>query len=87
MSPHDIGNLLESYGIETHANMGGGVEALVHELSHGRKVIAGVDSGELWGDDFFFSVSVSHTAYTDPAVDRYASGCPNDDPPNNGALC
>ena len=34
-----------------------------------------------------FSVSVSHTAYTDPAVDRYASGCPNDDPPNNGALC
>jgi len=33
------------------------------------------------------TVSVSHTAYTDPAVDRYASGCPNDDPPNNGALC
>ena len=35
----------------------------------------------------YFIVSVSHTAYTDPAVDRYASGCPNDDPPNNGALC
>lgn len=55
MSPLDVGNLLESYGISTHTNMGGGVEALVNELSHGRKVIAAVDSGELWGQDYFFA--------------------------------
>lgn len=50
----DVGRLLEHYGIDTHSHHGGGVESLISELAHGHKIIAAVDSGELWGADWFF---------------------------------
>lgn len=54
-SIYDMGNLLEAHGVPTHTNFIGDLDSLVWELSHGHKVIAAVDSGELWGTDFPFS--------------------------------
>lgn len=52
-SPADVGKLLELHGIGVsqydHAN----IFNLVNELSQGHKIIVGVDSGELWGDNLF----------------------------------
>jgi hypothetical protein len=48
-SPSDISRLLELHGIETH--QGQGMEGVVQELAHGRKVIVGVDAEELWHSD------------------------------------
>jgi len=47
----DCGRLLELHGVATHQSYG--LAGLVHELSQGHKVIVGVDSGELWGTDWF----------------------------------
>lgn len=47
----NMGALLEHYGVETHYGQGGGVESLIEELAQGHRVIAAVDSGELWGED------------------------------------
>jgi hypothetical protein len=47
----DMGKLLEYHGIGTHEGVGGGVDSLINELRHGRKVIVGLDSGELWNQD------------------------------------
>ncbi len=53
-SPEDVGALLELHGVGTHTVYGGDVESLAMELAKGHKVIVGVDSGEIWGQDFFF---------------------------------
>lgn len=57
MSPYDVGNLLEMHGIPCHANESATIQDLISELAAGRKVIVGVDSGELWQgeplEDFF----------------------------------
>jgi len=45
----DIGRLLEGHGVATHQSIG--VDNLLNDLTHGRKVIVAVDSGELWGMD------------------------------------
>jgi len=50
-SPEDMGRLLEAYGIATHQAFG--LENLLNDLAAGHKVIVAVDSGELWGDDWF----------------------------------
>jgi len=52
-SPEDMGNLLEYYGIGTHTVYGGGIESLIEELRYGRKLIVGLDSGEIWNQDWF----------------------------------
>jgi hypothetical protein len=54
-SIQDMGRLLEAHGVPTHENFSGDLESLVYELSQGHKVIAAVDSGELWGTDFPFA--------------------------------
>lgn len=51
---HDMGKLLEYYGVPVHYGYGEGVEAIVSEIARGHKVIAAVDSGELWKQDSFF---------------------------------
>lgn len=53
-SPADLGRLLEYYGVSTHMSVGGGVDAVVDELAHGRKVVIALDSGEMWQQDPFF---------------------------------
>lgn len=53
-SPTDLGQLLEHYGVAVHFEHGANVAELLSELAHGHKVIAAVDSGELWGQDWFF---------------------------------
>ena len=53
-SPNDVGRLLESYGVDCHARQGADIEMMLAELAHGHKVIAAVDSGELWKQDWFF---------------------------------
>ena len=77
MSPYDAGNLLELYGIPCHGKIGATVEELMAELAQGHKVIVGVDSGEVWGEDFplqdFFKQEADHAIWvtgvdmTDPA--------------------
>jgi hypothetical protein len=77
MSPHDVGNLLELHGIPCHAKTGANIEELMAELAQGRKVIVGVDAGEVWRNDFpledFFHQSADHAIWvtgvdmTDPA--------------------
>lgn len=67
MSPHDVGNLLELHGIPCHARTGATVEELMAELAQGHKVIVGVDSGEVWRNDFpledFFNQSADHAIW------------------------
>lgn len=53
-APEDAGRLLEFYGVGTHTHVGGDIEHLIAELARGHKVIAAVDSGEIWGRDWFF---------------------------------
>ncbi len=75
MSPDDVGNLLELHGIPCHANHDASVQDLLGELAEGRKVIVGVDSGELWNgepiEDFFHrsadhAIWVTGVDFTDP---------------------
>jgi len=76
----DIGNLLESNGIEVNRFENSNIFHLADQLAQGHKVIIGVDSGELWNqlpflediqDAFFFesadhAVIVSGIDTTDP---------------------
>ena len=50
-SLENLARLLESHGVATHTVPHGSVEALVAELAQGHKVIAAVDSGEMWKTD------------------------------------
>ena len=77
MSPLDAGSLLELHGIDCHSKSGATIEDLMSELAQGHKIIVGVDSGEIWRDDFpledFFGQSADHAIWvtgvdmTDPA--------------------
>jgi hypothetical protein len=51
-SMENMSRLLELHGVYTHAVPHGSVDALVAELAQGHKVIAAVDSGEMWKTDF-----------------------------------
>lgn len=90
MSPMDAGNLLKLYGIDCHVTHEAAVEDLIAELSQGHKVIVGVDSGELWKEDFpledFFHQAADHAIwitgvdFSDPANPKAIindSGDPN----------
>jgi len=67
MSPHDVGRLLELHGVDCHSVTGATVEQLMAELAQGHKVVIGVDSGELWNNDFpledFFGQSADHAIW------------------------
>jgi len=67
MSPHDVGRLLELYGVDCHSVTGATVEELVAELAQGHKVVIGVDSGELWESDSpledFFGQAADHAIW------------------------
>lgn len=67
MSPHDVGHLLELHGIACHARTGASIEELMAELAQGRKVIVGIDSGEIWRNDSplqdFFHQSADHAIW------------------------
>jgi hypothetical protein len=52
-SPEDVGKLLELHGIPVSQYENANIFNLVNELAQGHKVIVGVDSGELWGDNIF----------------------------------
>lgn len=55
-SPGDVGNLLELHGVGVEKYSNGSVEDLVNNLAQGKRIIVGVDSGELWtpgyGEEF-----------------------------------
>lgn len=67
MSPENVGMLLEQHGIPCHQVSDASIADLVSELSAGHKVIVGVDSGELWGEDYaledFFSQAADHAIW------------------------
>ena len=44
----DVGNLLELHGIGVEKIQDASIEDLVNNLAQGRRIIVGVDSGELW---------------------------------------
>lgn len=44
----NVGSLLESHGMEVNRCTGASISDIAGELSQGRQVIVGVDSGELW---------------------------------------
>ncbi len=92
MSPADAGSLLELYGIDCHSSTGATVEDLMAELAQGHKVIVGVDSGEIWRNDFpledFFHQSADHAIWV-TGVDMTDAAHPkvivNDSGDPNGA--
>lgn len=45
---HDMGKLLEHFGIQVEYNSNASIHDLVNELSHGDKVIVGLDASEIW---------------------------------------
>ena len=53
-SLQDMGNLLALNGVPNHIVDNGNLNALINELAHGHKVIACVDSSELWGGPSFW---------------------------------
>ena len=77
-SPEDVGKLLELHGIPVSQYENANIFNLVNELAQGHKVIVGVDSGELWGDDIFDKV------FEDGAADHalIVSGVDTSDPNN-----
>jgi len=92
MSPLDVGNLLDLYNIPCHVEMGATIQDLMAELTQGHKVIVGVDSGELWHQDFpledFFQQAADHAIWV-TGVDTSDSDNPmviiNDSGDPNGA--
>lgn len=71
-SPEDVGVLLNEHGVSTHTLHGAHVFDLVNELAQGHKVIVGVDSGELWHDNWFdqyFEDSTADHALVVSAID------------------
>jgi hypothetical protein len=90
MSPLDADKLLELYHIPCHSQTGARIEDLMAELAQGHKVIVGVDSGEIWGQDHpledFFGQAADHAIWvtgvdlSDPAHPQVIvndSGDPN----------
>lgn len=53
-SPENAGKLLELHGVKTHVHYGADPRWLAAELAKGHKIIVSVDSGELYGKDWFF---------------------------------
>ena len=53
-STENVGKLLELYGVKNHVHYGADPAWLAAVLAQGHKVIVAVDSGELWGKDWFF---------------------------------
>lgn len=56
-APMHVGKLLDLAGVNCHQSVNNTVFDLMRELSQGHRVIVGVDSGELWADNFFDRVS------------------------------
>lgn len=48
----DVGKLLNDGGVSTHQKYNADVFDIMNELSQGHKIIVGVDSGELWGNEY-----------------------------------
>lgn len=55
-----VGKLLDLAGVSCHQSENNTVFDLMRELSQGHRVIVGVDSGELWADNFFDKVNEMH---------------------------
>ncbi len=77
-SPEDVGKLLELHGIPVTQYENANIFNLVNELAQGHKVIVGVDSGELWGDNIFDKIFEDNEA--DHAL--IVSGVDTSDPNN-----
>jgi hypothetical protein len=77
-SPEDVGKLLELHGVPVSQYENANIFNLVNELAQGHKVIVGVDSGELWGDNIFDKI------FEDNAADHalIVSGVDTSDPNN-----
>lgn len=60
--PEDVGVLLNEHGVSTHTIHGAHVFDLVNELAQGHKVIVGVDSGELWHNNWIDQIVEDSTA-------------------------
>jgi hypothetical protein len=54
-SMENMSRLLEMHGVSTHTVADGSVSDLLSELAQGHKVIAAVDSGEMWKTDLTWS--------------------------------
>ena len=76
--PEDVGVLLEEHDVHTHTLHGAHVFDLVNELAQGHKVIVGVDSGELWQDNWFDHYFEDNTADHALVVSAIDTSDPND---------
>lgn len=52
-----VGNLLEIAGVSCHQSENNTIFDLTNELAQGHRIIVGVDSGELWADNFYDKLS------------------------------
>ncbi len=64
-SMENMSRLLELHGVESHTVSNGSIDSLVNELAQGHKVIAAVDSSDMWKtgsiwDDIFQSHHADH---------------------------
>jgi hypothetical protein len=75
---YDVGNLLELHGIDVQQYEHCNIYNLVNELAQGRQVIIGVDSGELWNNDFYENEDQIMGEYADHAL--VVSGIDTTDP-------
>ena len=75
----DVGNLLESHGLEVSKYNNSSIQDIADCLSSGKQIIVGVDSGELWNpnmlediEDFAFGGrSCSHSRW---CINKFING-------------
>jgi hypothetical protein len=81
-SPEDIGNLLESHGIEINRFTSSNIFHLADELAKGHRVIIGVDSGELWNQMPFLEYLQDAFGFEEADHAVIVSGIDTTDPGN-----
>lgn len=52
-SMENVGNLLQLAGVDCHQSYNNTIYDIIKELSQGHRIIVGVDSGELWAEDYY----------------------------------
>lgn len=93
---NDIGNLLVREGIEVNKFYGATPAHLIAELAKGHKIIAGVDSGEIWAENFidhfkeniedYFKHEIADHAIVVTGIDPYTYDVTISDPGDGNAM-
>lgn len=94
--PDDVGNLLAREGIDVNKFYGATPAHLIAELAQGHKIIAGIDSGEIWAENSIdrlkekiedrFKYEIADHAVVVTAIDPYTYDVTISDPGNGNAM-